>query len=387
MTLLTRESEGEMPEWSRHDGGRGRPLLPLEQMIGPVAAKVRDASIALWGDSKAVEIVGRSPKIIELQKKIEKIAPFQEPVLITGESGVGKESLAQAIYLLGPRRGKAMVSINCPQYREGNLTVSELFGHRKGSFTGATSDRQGCFETANGGVIFLDEIGDLHMSAQVMLLRALAKGEFQPLGADYTRTVNVRVVAATNRPLNKLMIGEEFRHDLFFRLQYFLLAVPPLRDRGDDWAMLLEYYLAKLAHRYAISKRFSAASLRLLESYPWPGNVRELISVTTTGYALCDGQTIEPRDFNHLMSEPGDDSGQGPRALYDRLVIRGETFWGSVYGPFMERDLSRQQVRELIRLGLTETQGSYRKLLELFRMDAGDYQKFMDFLRHHQLKP
>ncbi|MFH1558116.1 MAG: sigma 54-interacting transcriptional regulator [Pseudomonadota bacterium] len=161
----------------------------------------------------------------------------------------------------------------------------------KGSFTGATSDRKGCFETGDGGVVFLDEIADLHMSAQVMLLRALAAGEFQPLGADFRRQVNVRVITATNRPIEKLLVAREFRHDLLFRLRYLHLNVPPLRERGDDWLLLLDYALDRLHRKYGVAKRFSRDSLDRLAGYDWPGNVRQVMSVAAAGYALADGLT------------------------------------------------------------------------------------------------
>lgn len=368
-----------------HERSFTRPADVELGSLSEIALRVRELSVQTWGEERAVEMVGSAPKLTELHKKIQKIATFQEPVLITGESGVGKESLAQAIYLLSPRIGKPMVSVNCPQYREGNLTVSELFGHKKGSFTGALADRQGCFETANGGVIFLDEIGDLHMSAQVMLLRALANGEFQPLGADYTRRVNVRVVAATNRPLDRLMVGEEFRHDLFFRLQYFLLHIPPLRERGEDWRLLIDYFLTRLYRKYGVRKHFSAESLKILAGYDWPGNVRELMSVTTMGYALSDGATIEPRDFvtRLAQSQPATEG----EDLYRRLVVEKGNFWDVIYTPFMERHLNRAQVKAIVKQGLIEAQNSYRDLLDVFGLSMNDYQKFMDFLRHHQLKP
>ncbi len=359
-----------------------------EYFMSETARRVRQLAVSEWSDSRPVEMVGKSPLYMDLQKKVLKIAPFQEPVLITGESGVGKESLAQAIYLLGGRRGKPMISVNCPQYREGNLTVSELFGHKKGSFTGATADRQGCFEIANGGVIFLDEIGDLHMSAQVMLLRALANGEFQPLGSDTTRKVNVRVIAATNRQLDKLMVGEEFRHDLFFRLQYFLLKVPSLRERGDDWRLLLDFYLEKLYRKYGVRKYFTGESLKTLEKYEWPGNIRELISLTTTGYAMSDGDQIRPEDFVTVMNgatQPR--SADLVETLYRKMVDERLSFWDAVHTPFLDRDLNRAEVRELIRRGLTRAHGSYRQLLTLFGLPEEEYQRFMDFLRHHRLKP
>jgi transcriptional regulator with GAF, ATPase, and Fis domain len=357
------------------------------QELSPAARRIRDLSVETWSAERAVEIVGQSPGVVSALAAVEKVAPFGEPVLITGETGTGKEGLAQALYLLSPRRGLPMVSVNCPQYLEGNLTVSELFGHKKGSFTGATSDRKGCFETADGGVIFLDEIGDLHMSAQVMLLRALAQGEFQPLGSDAMKKVNVRVIAATNRPLTE--IGSAFRNDLFFRLRYFLLKLPPLRERGDDWRLLIQRTLEKLHERYGVSKRLSPAARALLAPYPWPGNVRELVSVVTAGYALADGVLIEPHDIvSHLVGLDGRSGEERVEdVLYRRIVVDGESFWHAVYTPFMERTLNRNQVRAVIQRGLLEGGGSYRALLDVFHLASDDYQRFMDFLRHHQLKP
>ena len=360
--------------------------IEVTSFLSPAAARIRQLSVEAWGPGRSVEIVGHCAELMRVLSTLEKIAAFNEPVLITGETGTGKEGLAQALYLLGNRRDFPLVSVNCPQYREGNLTVSELFGHRKGSFTGASTDRKGCFETANGGVIFLDEIGDLHMSAQLMLLRALAQGEFQPVGSETTKKVNVRVVAATNRPLTQLMVGSEFRNDLYFRLRYFLLNVSPLRERGDDWLHLLEHTLQRLHANYGICKRFSPESLRLLERYNWPGNVRELVSLTTTGYALADGAVIEPRDFVTHLTEGGEPPAEDRlEELYRRIVVDGETFWSVVYTPFMERDLNRAQVKAVVSRGLLEG-GSYRNLLEIFHLASDDYQRFMDFLRHQKLK-
>jgi DNA-binding NtrC family response regulator len=358
-----------------------------DAFLGDVALQVRSLSVAAWDETKAVEIVGHHPSFLALLGKLQRVAPHDEPVLIVGESGSGKEALAQALYLLGPRRGRAFVAVNCPQYQDGHLTVSELFGHTRGSFTGAIADRKGCFETADGGVIFLDEIADLHMSAQVMLLRALAAGEFQPLGSEGRRQVNVRVIAATNRPLDKLMVAEEFRHDLFFRLRYFLLAVPPLRARGDDWLLLLQYVLGKLHAKYGVAKRFSQESLDLLSRYDWPGNVRQLMSVATTGYALSDGDTIQPEDFDEQLDPTGASQAESADDLYQRIVARHEDFWRVAYDPFMARDLNRAQVRALIAKGLADSKGSYRDLVTVLGLPPAEYQRFMDFLRHHRLKP
>jgi DNA-binding NtrC family response regulator len=363
------------------------PSASILGAFSEVALRARALSIESWGEPRAVEMVGQDPSYVGLLAKLQKISAYDEPVLIVGESGSGKESLAQALYLLGRRRGRPYVSVNCPQYQDGNLTVSELFGHRKGSFTGAIADRKGCFETGDGGIVFLDEVADLHMSAQVMLMRALASGEFQPLGADFTTRVNVRVVAATNRPLDQLIVAQQFRHDLFFRLHYFMLRVPPLRERGDDWLLLLDYALFRLYQKYGVAKRLSRASVELLTGYDWPGNVRQVISVATVGYALSEGETIEPRDFQDHLDSTSRTPAESATGLFQRVASGTETFWKAVHEPFMDRDLNRAQVKAFIRLGLEKSHGSYQRLLDQIGLPQADYQRFMDFLRHHGLKP
>lgn len=351
------------------------------------ALLVRNLSTEMWGEAKAVEIVGLSPVFVEVLKKVEKAARYSEPVLITGESGVGKELLAQSIYLLSELRGRPYISVNCPQYREGNLTASELFGHRRGSFTSAIADHKGAFETADGGLIFLDEIGDLDLSAQAMMLRAIATGEFKPVGEQQYRTVNVRVVAATNRPLNKLVNAKEFRNDLYFRLRYFPIEVPPLRERGDDWRLHLYYVLNILRRKHNVRKQFSPNSLRLLESCHWPGNVRQLIGAVTMGFAMASGDTIHPSDF---ASQLEGEEIPGPKArdtMFEQMTTGGESFWDVVYRPYMARDLNRSQVKSLLRQALMVARGNYRHMLDILHLPSSDYQKLMDFLRHHDLKP
>ncbi len=351
------------------------------------ALRIREASVARFGEERAIEIVGQSAALADVLRKLEKVALYQEPVLVQGESGVGKESLAQALHLLGPRQRRPFVSVNCPQFQEGNLTVSELFGHKKGSFTGAIADRKGCFETGDGGVIFLDEIGDLGMNAQVMLLRALSSGDFQPLGSDQVKKADVRIVAATNRALNQLVIEQHFRNDLLFRLRFFLIQPPPLRERGDDWRLLLDYCLELLHRRYDIAKRFTPESLRLLESYAWPGNVRELIGIVSTGFALSEGEQIHPHDFADRLDQAATARGGDLEVLARKLLSPNADFWLLVHQPFLDRDLSRREVRQLVASGLRDAGGSYRRLLGLWNMPPEQYQKFRDFLRQQRLKP
>lgn len=362
-----------------------RQLLEPGHFLSARALALRQASVEVSGGRRPIEIVGVSEALEALLVKLDKIGKYNEPVLITGESGVGKEWFAHAVQLLSPRRSRPLVTVNCPQFQEGNLTVSELFGHTRGSFTGAVADRRGAFEEAQGGVLFLDEVGDLHPLAQAMLLRAIAYGEYKPLGTDRSRTADVRVVAATNRDLNQLVLVNQFRYDLLCRLWYFHLAIPPLRERGDDWRLLLEFYLVRLALHHGVEKRFSASAMRILENYRWPGNVRQLIGVVTMGYAMADGDVIEPGDFVSEMEKYGRPD-ENLDSLYDR-VRSGASFWDAVHEPFMNRDLNRTQVRAFIRRGLGNAENNYRRLLELLQLPASDYQRFMDFLRHHELKP
>ena len=363
------------------------PTRRSERFFSPPALDIRERSARRAGPEHAIEIVGQSPRLAETLKRVAKVARYDDPVLIYGESGVGKESLAQAIHLLGNRSTHPFVSVNCPQFQEGNLTVSELFGHRKGSFTGAVSDHRGCFETADGGVVFLDEIGDLAMNAQVMLLRAIGTGEFRPLGSETARKASVRIVSATNRSLNEMVMSERFRNDLLFRLRYFMIEPPALRERGEDWLLLIEWVLERLACRYGTARQFSDASLRLMESYTWPGNVRELISVVSTGYALAESTKIEPLDFVDRLERRVGPRADEIAAIHHRLARGNADFWALVHEPFLDRDLSRRDVHRLLTMGLGASGGSYRRPLELWGIPASDYKRFMGFLHHHRLQP
>ena len=373
--------------------------------LSPVARRIRDFSVERWGPERPVELLGHHPSLLALLEKVQKFARFNEPVLITGESGTGKELVAKALHLLGWRRDNPFIPINCPQFHDGNTIVSELFGHQKGSFTGAVADHKGLFENAHQGVIFLDEIADLPMAAQVILLRTLAEGEFRPLGSTTPRTVNVRAVAATNRPLEELIHAKEFRGDLYFRLRYFRLDLPALRDRGEDWRLLLGHYLGRLNAQHGTAKQFSPEALRFFARYPWPGNIRELRGLVTMGYSLSEGDRIELADFQAEVDQTPDGTASAfapassdepsadlmktvPPGELHRLILEEKTgFWEVVHAPFLDRNLNRRQVKSLIQIGLATTLGSYRKLAKLYHIATNDYHKFMDFLRHHDLKP
>jgi DNA-binding NtrC family response regulator len=363
----------------------------------PLVDIIRARSVERWGEGQATNIIGAHASITAAVQKAARYARSDSPVMINGATGTGKELFARAIYLLSPRYGAPYTSVNCAQYQEGQLIASELFGHRRGSFTGAMGDHRGIFESAEGGVVFLDEVGELSLQAQAMLLRLLSEGEIVPVGETKPRRVNVRVVVATHRNLRQMVDQGTFRADLYYRLRYLHLHIPPVCERGDDWELILDHYLSRLAGPGRPRKRFSEEALALLSAHRWPGNVREIRGLVDTGYHLSDGPVIEPADFGEALEDlartselaavPVDEDRATP-ALFDRVTAgSGGTFWEIVHEPYLQRDLNRAQVRALITRGLQQTRGSYKRLLELFRLPQQDYLKFMDFLRHHDLKP
>ncbi len=225
------------------------------------------------------KIIGKSRVMTEVFHTIEKVAPAQSTVLIKGDSGTGKELVARAIHERSRRADKAFVAINCTAIPE-NLLESELFGHMKGSFTGAIADKKGLFEEADGGTLFLDEIGDLDMALQAKLLRVLQERKIKPVGANREKDVNVRVVTATHKNLQKAIEDELFREDLYYRLSVLPIQLPPLRQRKDDIPLLANYFLEKYSSlNNSVAKRFSASAMQELIQYPWNGNVRELENV------------------------------------------------------------------------------------------------------------
>jgi len=242
-------------------------------------------------------LIGRSKPIQEIYKVIQNISASSSSVLILGESGTGKELVARAIHKTSPRRSKPFVVINCSAIAEG-LMESELFGHVRGSFTGATQDKRGLFEEADGGTVFLDEIGEISPAIQVKLLRVLQEREVRRVGGGDMRKVDVRVIAATNRDLNELIKTGQFREDLFYRLNVIGINLPPLRDRNEDIPLLAYAFLNKYAER--MNKKITEVSLdalQALQHYGWSGNVRELENVIERAVVLSEGPTIRTSDL------------------------------------------------------------------------------------------
>lgn len=251
------------------------------------------------------EIIGGSPAWQKLVKQIESIAASEASVLITGETGTGKELVARALHSRSPRRGRPLVKVNCGAISAG-LVESELFGHVKGAFTGALAKRVGRFELADGGTLFLDEVGELPLDTQVKLLRALQEHEFEPVGSSQTVRVDVRIIAATNRDLTQAIREGRFRADLFYRLNVVPLHVPPLRDRLSDIGPLALYFLGRQAKKAGKPIHgIATATLERLVGYHWPGNVRELENLIERGVVLSGGPTLDlEADLLHLPAPP-----------------------------------------------------------------------------------
>jgi formate hydrogenlyase transcriptional activator len=237
-------------------------------------------------------VVGSSTAFRGVLDQIRTVAPTDSTVLIEGETGTGKELIAHAIHTLSKRRGRPFVKLNCAAIPLG-LLESELFGHEKGAFTGAVSQKIGRFEAANGGTIFLDEIGDIPLELQAKLLRVLQEQEFERLGSTHTHRVNVRVAAATNQDLGALVAGKQFRMDLYYRLNVFPVAVPPLRHRLEDIPTLVAHFALRYAERMTKQiEKIPSDAMEALVRYPWPGNIRELQNVIERAVILTQGDVL-----------------------------------------------------------------------------------------------
>ncbi|MBT3957292.1 MAG: sigma-54-dependent Fis family transcriptional regulator [Gemmatimonadales bacterium] len=248
------------------------------------------------------EIVGVSYQVRQVLDRVEKVSPTEARVLVTGENGTGKELVARAIHRLSPRADEAFIEVNCAAIPT-ELIESALFGHMKGSFTGAVADRAGKFELADGGTLFLDEIGDMSLDAQAKVLRVLEEGVLTRVGGSKAIQVDVRVVAATNKDLEKAIEDGTFREDLFYRLNVVPIRVPPLRGRREDIPMLITHFTEKMANREGAAPRpFSADAIDRLSSLSWPGNVRELRNTVERLVILCSGDEVRAEDVDLLAS-------------------------------------------------------------------------------------
>lgn len=329
----------------------------------PHAKSKGDAAPAYTSD---INLIGRSQSFIETSKQVGRVAVTGLPVLITGESGTGKEVIARAIHKRSPRSTKPFVAVNCGAI-PAELIESELFGHLRGSFTGAERDRQGLFEEAAGGTIFLDEITETSAAFQVKLLRVLQEGEVRRVGANRTQRVDVRVVAASNRDVKKEVESGRFRQDLFYRLNAVTIYLPPLRERREDIFPLINNFAGSV---WKLNPRghFSQEALRLLEQYPWPGNIRELENTVVRAVALS-GNVIRPEDLpEHIRNyQPTLENGDGSQASTQREVDEWMTF----------SEMERRYVTRVIE----HTRGNKQAAARILAVDRKTIERMIK--RHH----
>ena len=342
---------------------------------------------------RSYELTGKSAPMNDLRLEIGRIARSDAKVLLTGESGVGKELVARAIHTTSPRANRPFVPVNCAGLPE-TLLESELFGHVRGSFTGAYRDKPGKLELADQGTVFLDEVGEMTLRMQGLLLRFLETGELQKVGADRGGggSVNVRVIAATNRSLTNLIAAGQFREDLFYRLNVIHLLVPPLRERREDITLLVEHFLEQFTrHNTSSVKDISPEAMAALVEYSWPGNVRELENMIERLVVVGRHETVRLEDLPRDVTTGGRVAARNPEqetrtvadGLYDQLTAQGQSFWTAVYPLYMQREITRTHVRELVRKGLEEARGNYKIMAGLFNMESRDYKRFLNFLRKH----
>ncbi len=344
--------------------------------------------------TEALHLIGTSAAVAAVRQDIERAARCDAKVLITGESGVGKEVVARLIHEASPRRQQSLVTVNCAALTE-TLLETELFGHVRGSFTGAYRDRSGVLEQAHRGTIFMDEVGETSPRMQGLLLRFLETGEIQRVGSDepVQSRVDVRVIAATNRVLLDSVAAGAFREDLYYRLNVIHLQVPPLRERREDIPALLSFFLDSFSRQYDVAcPKLCPVALKVLTDYAWPGNIRELKNaiertVVRTRTEIIKTDDLPPEVLRRAgmarssSSSPATERASVTDSLFDAMVCEHESFWSVVYGPFMARDITRADVRTVVRMGLERTAGNYKLVTELFNVPPHEYKRFLGFLR------
>ena len=332
-------------------------------------------------------VICRSEGMQGILEMAKRVSARRSKVLITGETGVGKEVVARYIHASSPDAKRPFVAVNCAGLPD-TLLESELFGHVKGSFTGAYRDKPGKLQQAHGGTIFLDEVGEMTPRMQALLLRFLDTGEVQRVGDDEHHAdfkVSARVIAATNRDLPRLASQGLFREDLLFRIRVVHLHVPPLRDRREDIRPLVHHFIQRLDP----ALRLTTAAWDAIESYHWPGNVRELQNVIEQLASVpADGAVdVGELPWAHTVLAGGRTRRERRRRLADELLthitVGHGTFWDEVYDRFMMHDLTRHDLRDFIASALARSGGSYRNVLRLLRLPHSDYKRLLKFLSRH----
>ncbi|MEM7052636.1 MAG: sigma 54-interacting transcriptional regulator [Acidobacteriota bacterium] len=318
--------------------------------------RLRAENRRLRADQLDHDIVGESPALEEVLRLVERVAPSDLTVLVKGESGTGKELIAKALHRNSPRAEKPFVAINCATLSE-TLLESELFGHERGAFTGAVGRKAGHFEMAHGGTLFLDEVGEISVSLQARLLRALEEGEIQRVGGTRILPVDVRVVAATNRDLGQAIRQGIFREDLYHRLNVFSLDLPPLHDRGNDITLLARHFLARSAERLHRTPRGLAPAARdAMLAYSWPGNVRELRNAMERAAVLADGELVQLQDLPEAVVESAPESGPAASSYHAAVV---------------------EAKRRILQQAIRRAEGNHRKAAELLDLNRTYLQRLI----------
>ncbi|MEZ0335855.1 MAG: sigma-54-dependent transcriptional regulator [Gemmatimonadales bacterium] len=337
-----------------------KPLTP-EAVLATVRAALelnrgRAENRALHAElARRATLIGESAAMRQVRALIERVGPTEARVLITGESGTGKELVAAAVHATSRRSGRPFVTVNCAAIPR-DLVESEMFGHERGSFTGATERRMGRFELAHGGTLFLDEIGDLSAEAQAKLLRTLETGELQRIGAEGTVRVDVRVISATNRQLDDEVAEGDFREDLYFRLNVFPIHLPPLRQRLDDLPALVSYLAERVRPRNAVT--FTPAALEALTSYSWPGNIRELANLVER-LTILSGPMVDAGAVRQVL--PGGAPGAGLAVVLGRPLS----------------DALDDYERALIAAALTQSEGNVAEAARVLQTDRANLYRRM----------
>jgi DNA-binding NtrC family response regulator/tetratricopeptide (TPR) repeat protein len=361
----------------------------LAEFVGCTIERIgsRRVEIAAELVTPTYGIVGSSPAIKEVFRHIEIAGRSPTTVLLEGESGTGKELVARAIHHASTRARGPFIPVDCGAIPD-TLIESELFGSRKGSFTGALSDRPGLFEAANGGTIFLDEISNTSSGLQAKLLRVIQEREVRRIGETKGRSIDVRLIAATNTNLDSLVQQRQFRQDLLFRLKVLHIRVPALRDRLTDIPQLAEAFVNKLNAAQSLKKHVTAAFLDRLSALNYPGNVRELQNLVERAYFFTKGSAINNVPADHKSSSAGSHSGSVDEvhSWFKELAEGRQSFWAGVHDRYKRRDIPREKVVALVDMGLRTTRGSYKSLAALFQVKEDEYRRFMDFLRRNRCR-
>jgi transcriptional regulator with PAS, ATPase and Fis domain len=327
-------------------------------------------------------ITGSSEKIHFVKSLVAEYSLINEPILLKGETGTGKNHIAELIHQYSGRTGKFKV-INTPGIPE-SLFESEMFGHKKGAFTDASSDKKGMIQEAEGGTLLIDEITEIPISIQTKLLRFVDTNKYTVLGDPGEKTANVRIIAATNKDIAKAIENYKFRDDLYYRLNVLEIELPPLRERKQDIKSLI---LEKM--EYLKGKKIGKGFWEAFHQYDWPGNIRELITILKR-VGVYNKDTIDGLDIQQLINNSS--LKKEYHEIYDKTntiwneIKSGSSFWEVVKEPFLDREIKRAEVKEIIEMGLRETRGKYKGLLKLFNLNEDEYKNFMRFLYYNRLK-